>query len=262
MLARKWDLILFPRAWGTAACAWTEHPLCGWGLCDSTQFLLCFFLGVATHNISFVPSPTFSPSLFSASQTPPAQCLTLPSIGIAPPLHTHSPSSTPSAPLSSLHILRTSPPSPLCAQPSLRSPLQPLDELFILTASNPASTQTLHSVYPSLFTAALNSQTPNPTREGPLQSPPQGNPQAPLPEAGQSEAPGPPLVQPVPPHPGWLSQAAGTGRGAAPGGAEAGAAVAGSERGAQLGQRLVALGLQGHRGGRAGGGWGAVPDPP
>lgn len=68
----------------------------------------------------------------------------------------------------------------------------------------------------------------------------------------------PPLVEPVPPHPGGLSQAAGTGRGAAPGGAEARAGVAGSDHGAQLGQHLVAPGLWGHRGGRASAGGGEL----
>lgn len=225
------------------ACAWTEHPLCGWGLCDSTQFLLCFFLGVATHNMSFVRSPTFSPSVFSASQTPPAQCLTLPSIGIAPPLHTtalfllpraHFPVFTYSEP----HL------PALCALSPLSSPLQPLDELFILTASHPASTQTLHLFIPPYSPPRSTPQLRTPLERTHFSLLPKGTPRHPpggRPVRGPGAPPGP-----AGPAPSRLAESGGRNwAGGGAGRSQAGAAVAGSERGAQLGQRLVALGLQG-----------------
>lgn len=90
--------------------------------------------------------------------------------------------------------------------------------------------------------------TPDPSREDPCQSSPQGEPSVTPPKGRAGRGPGAPLVRPVPPHPGGLSQAAGTGRGAAPGGAEAGATVSRSERGAQPGRHRVALGRRGLRG--------------
>lgn len=107
--------------------------------------------------------------------------------------------------------------------------------LFIPPYSPPPSTPFTH--------------TPDPAEKTPVSPLPVGNLQSPLPRGWEGgQGPGAPVVRRVPPHPGGLSQAAGTGRGAAPGGAEAGARVAGSERGAQPGRHRVALGRRGHGG--------------
>lgn len=101
--------------------------------------------------------------------------------------------------------------------------------------------------------------TPDPSQEDPRQSSPHGATSV-TPRRGRAgRGPGAPLVRRVPPHPGGLSQEAGTGRGAAPGGAEAGATVARSERGAQPGRHRVALGRRAH--GVKLGGWGGCPRP-
>lgn len=135
-----------------------------------------------------------------------------------------------SAPLNSHYV------SPLCQRHPIQPPLRVLI-LFIPPYSPPSSTPFTH--------------TSDPSREDLRQSPPRGETPVTPPRNRAGQGLGAPLVRPVPPHPGGLSQAAGTGRGAAPGGAAARARVAGSERGAQLGQHRVALDWRRHWEGQA-----------
>lgn len=217
-LAGHWDLILFPKAWGWGNVPRLSTPSVdggsAWAVGLCTQFLLCFLLGT-TDNMSLVQSHTFSLFLFPASQTPHAQCLTLPSIGTGHPLGTHSPSFYFLSP--TFQSAYSELPA-LCVLSLLSHP-QPLYEPVTLTASNPASTQALHSVYPSFITTVLNSLYPNSgshqrrpisvsSPKGTSSTPPRSR------SVGGPGAPPPPRRGPVgPAHPGGLSQAAGTGRG-------------------------------------------------
>lgn len=199
-------------------------------------------------------SHTFSSFPFSASPTPHVQRLTV--CPLAQPLHaaaTHSLAFT----------LRTPTLSLLCVQPFFNTPPQPLCE-----PPRPKRAGSIrHSVsssYLPLHTHGLTpfTHTPDSPREDALQSPsPRGTPRHPSQRRGRPRPRCPP-GPPVPPRPGGLSQAAGTGRGAAPGGA--GARASPWERARSPAWRAPSSpGPAGTRGvGTSAGRGGAVPDLP
>ena len=113
--------------------------------------------------------------------------------------------------------------SALCTQTSLSTLQQALYEPPVLTTLSSAPTL-LSSLCLSLH-IHRHTRLPLPAlqtrlRRSPQVPSPRGTPVTPPRDQG-CRGPGAPLIRPVPPHPGGLSQAAGTGRGAAPGGAEA-----------------------------------------